>query len=223
MANIVEVRNREVFRVGRGCCCSVAQSCPTLCNPRDCSRPGSSVHHYLPEFAQTHVHCVGGAMQPSHPLSSPSPPAFNLSQHQGLSQWAGGAFSEHSDKMTEELWEDEGGAARWVLGFWAGCQSRWGAAMRESGCTGCGWWGRWGRPPQMGSFYLIYVKTAIFGGGLFWFTELDCAQRSHRVLYTWKSPTFRNYIKSLSLKRWATESADWEEMNVRDRPSCTFI
>ena len=53
----------------------------------DCSTPGFPVHHQLPEFTQTHVHRVGDAIQPSHPLSSPSPPAFNLSQHKGLSQW----------------------------------------------------------------------------------------------------------------------------------------
>ena len=53
---------------------SVAQSCPTLCNPMDCSMPGSLVYHQLPELAQTHVHRVGDAIQPSHPLSSPSPP-----------------------------------------------------------------------------------------------------------------------------------------------------
>ena len=58
---------------------SVAQSCPTLCDPMDCSRPGLPVHHQLPEFAQTHIHWVSDAIQPSHPLSSPSPPAFSLS------------------------------------------------------------------------------------------------------------------------------------------------
>ena len=63
---------------------SVAQSCLTLCYPMDCSTPGLPVHHQLPEFTQTHVHGVGDAIQPSHPLSSPSPPTFNLSQHQGL-------------------------------------------------------------------------------------------------------------------------------------------
>ena len=62
---------------------SVAQSCPTLCDSMDC-RTGFPVHHQLSEFAQTHVHWVGDAIQPSHPLSSPSPPTFNLSQHQGL-------------------------------------------------------------------------------------------------------------------------------------------
>ena len=69
------------------CCCSVAKSCLTLCDPMDYSTPGSPVRHYLPEFAQIHVHQVGGAIQPSHPLSSPSSPAFNLSQPQGLFQW----------------------------------------------------------------------------------------------------------------------------------------
>ena len=66
---------------------SVAQSCLTLCDLMDCSTPGFPVHHQLLEFAQTHVHQVGDAIQPSHPLSSPSPPAFNLSQHLGLFQW----------------------------------------------------------------------------------------------------------------------------------------
>ena len=66
--------------------CSVAQLCSPLCTPMDCSTPGFRVHHQLPELAQTHVHRVGDAIQPSNPLSSPSPPAFNLSQHQGLFQ-----------------------------------------------------------------------------------------------------------------------------------------
>ena len=65
---------------------SVTQSCLTLCNPLDCSAPGFPVHHQLLELAQTHVHRVSDAIQPSYPLSSPSPPAFNLSQHQGLFQ-----------------------------------------------------------------------------------------------------------------------------------------
>ena len=66
---------------------SVTQSCPTLCNPIDCSMPGLPVHHRLLEFAQTHIHWVGDVTQTSHPLSSPCPPAFNLSQHQGLFKW----------------------------------------------------------------------------------------------------------------------------------------
>ena len=71
-------KNNSVF--------SVAQSCPTLCDLMNHSTPGLSVHHQLPEFTQTHVHCVGDAIQPSHPLSSPSPPALKFSQHQGLFQ-----------------------------------------------------------------------------------------------------------------------------------------
>ena len=63
---------------------SVAQLCPTLCDPMNRSTPGLSVHHQLLEFTQTHVHRVDDAIQPSHPLSSSSPPALNLSQHQGL-------------------------------------------------------------------------------------------------------------------------------------------
>ena len=66
---------------------SVAQSCPTLCDPMNRSIPGLPVHHKLPEFTQTHLHWVGDAIQPCHPLSSPSPPAPNPSQHQSLFQW----------------------------------------------------------------------------------------------------------------------------------------
>ena len=65
---------------------SVTQLCPTLCDPMNHSMPGLPVHHQLPESTQTHVHRVCDAIQPSHPLSSPSPPALNLSQHQGLLQ-----------------------------------------------------------------------------------------------------------------------------------------
>ena len=68
---------------------SVTQSCPTLCNSMECRNPGFPVHHKLPELAQTHV---GDAIQPSHPLSSPSPPAFNLSQHQGLFKWVSSSY-----------------------------------------------------------------------------------------------------------------------------------
>ena len=71
---------------------SIAQSCPTLCNPMNCSMPDLPVHHQLPEFTQTHVHWVSDDIQPSYPLPSPSPPAFNLSQHQGLFQ---GVSSSH--------------------------------------------------------------------------------------------------------------------------------
>ena len=72
---------------------SVAQSCPTLCDPMNRSMPGLPVHHQLPEFTQTQVHRVSDAIQPSHPLSSPSPPAPNPSQHQSL------FFAESSLRM----------------------------------------------------------------------------------------------------------------------------
>ena len=75
---------------------SVVQSCPTLCNPMNRSTPGLPIHHQLPESTQTHAHRVGDAIQPSHPLSSPSPPALNPSQHQGLFQWVNSAWSGQS-------------------------------------------------------------------------------------------------------------------------------
>ena len=83
----VTTRNAEVlsFSVQFS---SVTQLCPTLCDPMNRSTPGLPVHHQLPEFTQTHVHRVGDAIQPSHPLSSPSPPDPNPSQSQGLFQWA---------------------------------------------------------------------------------------------------------------------------------------
>ena len=81
-------------------CSSVAKSCLTLCDPVDCSTPGFPVLHHLPEFAQTHVYWVHDAIQPSHPLSSPSPPAPSPSQHQGLFQWVG---SSHQMAKVLEL------------------------------------------------------------------------------------------------------------------------
>ena len=66
---------------------SVTDSCPTLCDPMNHSAPGLPVHHQLQEFTRTHVHWVGDAIQPSHPMLYPSPPAFNLSQQQGLFKW----------------------------------------------------------------------------------------------------------------------------------------
>ena len=74
-------------------CCSLTKSCPTLCDSMDCSMPGSPVPHYLLEPAQTHIHWVSDAIQPSHPLSSHSP-AISLSQHQGLFQWVGCSYED---------------------------------------------------------------------------------------------------------------------------------
>ena len=78
---------------------SIAQSCPTLCDPMNHSPPGLPVHHQLPESTQTHVHRVGDAIQPSHPLLSPSPPAPNPSQHQGLFQWVNWSLEKCKSKL----------------------------------------------------------------------------------------------------------------------------
>ena len=81
-------------------CCLVTKLCPAVCNPMDCSTPVFSVVQHLPEPAQTHVHWVDDVIQPSHPLSSPSPPAFTLSQHQDLFQWVD---SSHQTAKVLEL------------------------------------------------------------------------------------------------------------------------
>ena len=81
----VSTRLESAF-LGEHRCCSVTESCPTLCDPVDGSTPGFPVHHQLPEFTQTHVHRVSDAVQLSHPLSPPSPLVFRLSQHQGFFQ-----------------------------------------------------------------------------------------------------------------------------------------
>ena len=78
------------------CCCSVAQSWPTLCDSKDCGAPGFLILHHFPEHAQTHIHWVSDAIQPSHPLLSPSPLAPNLSQHQSLFQWVNSAWGGQS-------------------------------------------------------------------------------------------------------------------------------
>ena len=90
---------------------SVAQSCPTLCSPMNCSMPGFPVYYQLPELAQTHVHWVGHTIQSSHPLSSPFPPAFNLSQHQGLFQWV--SSSHQVAKVLEFLLQHQ--SFQWIF------------------------------------------------------------------------------------------------------------
>ena len=86
---------------------SVAQSCLTLCDPMNRSTPGLPVHHQLPEFTQTHIHWVSDAIQPSHPLSSPSPPAPNPSQHQSLFQWVNSSH-EVGTSISEVLDDADG-------------------------------------------------------------------------------------------------------------------
>ena len=90
---------------------AVAQSCPTLCDPMDCNTPGHPVHHQLPEFTQTHVHWVGDAIQSSHLLLAPSPPTFNLSQHQGLCKWV--SFSHQVAKVLEFQLQHQ--SFQWIL------------------------------------------------------------------------------------------------------------
>ena len=82
-----EMKSPSVNKRVQNAVSSFTQSCPTLCDPMNHSTSGLSVYHQLPEFTQTHVHRVGDAIQPSHPLCSPSPPALNPSQHQHLFQW----------------------------------------------------------------------------------------------------------------------------------------
>ena len=90
---------------------SVVQSCPTLCNPMECNTPGLPVHHQLPEFTQTHVHWVSDAIQPFHPLSSPSPSTFNFSQHQGLFKWV--SSSHQVARVLEfQLWHQ---SFQWIF------------------------------------------------------------------------------------------------------------
>ena len=103
LITLFAVKDGEALTLSSVQLSSVTQSCPTLCDPMDCSMPGLPVHHQRPEFTQTHVHRVGDVIQPSHPLSFPFPPAFNLSQHQGLFQWV--SSLHHVAKVLEfQLW-----------------------------------------------------------------------------------------------------------------------
>ena len=108
----IENRNMVAWcRGGVGGFSSVTQLCPTLCDPMNHSTPGLPVHHQLPESTQTHVHWVGDAIQQSHPLLSPSPPAFNLSHHQGLFKWV--SSSHHVPKY----WNLSFNIKTWLISF----------------------------------------------------------------------------------------------------------
>jgi len=93
------------------CCCSVTKSCPTLCDPVNCSTPSFPVLHYLPDFAQTHVHSVSDASQSSHPLSSASLPAIHLSQHQDLFHWV--SFSHQVAQVLELQLQHQ--SSQWIF------------------------------------------------------------------------------------------------------------
>ena len=98
-------------KILKDCCCSVTKSCSTLCDPMNSSTSGFLVLHYLLEFVQTHVCWVSDAIQPSHPLSSPSLPAFNLSHHQGLFQWV--SSSHQVTKVLEFQLQHQ--SFRWIF------------------------------------------------------------------------------------------------------------
>ena len=101
---------------------SVAQSCPTLWDPMNCSTSGLPVHHQLLEFTQTHVHWVSDAIQPSHPLSSPSPPVPNPSQHQSLFQWVNSSHEVYIYFMGNR-WGNSGNSVRlYFLGLQNHCR-----------------------------------------------------------------------------------------------------
>ena len=94
------------------CCCWVAPSCLALCDPMDCITLGLPVSHHLPKFAQVHFHCIGDAIQPSHPLTHSSPSALNLSQHQGFFQWV-----SYLHRMTKILeFQLQHRSFQWVFG-----------------------------------------------------------------------------------------------------------
>ena len=105
---------------------SVAQSCPTLCDPMNCSTPGLPVHHQLPEFTQTHVHRVSDTIQPSHPLSSPSPPDPNPSQHQSLFQWVNSSHDQSTgvSALASFLPKKSQGWSPWEWTCWISLQSK---------------------------------------------------------------------------------------------------
>ena len=100
---------------------SVIQVFPTLCDPMNCSTPDLPVHHHLPEFTQTHVHRVSDAIQPSHPLSSPSPPAPNLSQHQSLFQWDNSIWGGQSTGVSALASVLPRNTQDWSPLGWTGC------------------------------------------------------------------------------------------------------
>ena len=114
-------KNRVLYEFTSQSVSSVTQSCPALCDPMNHSTPGLPVHHQLPESIQTHVHCVGDAIQPSHPLLSSSPPALNLSQHQGLSTSAGRSIGVSASTLLPPMNTQD-----WSLGWtgWISLQSK---------------------------------------------------------------------------------------------------
>jgi len=151
---------------------SVAQSCSTSCNPMDCIPPGFPVHHQLLESTQTHVHWVNDAIQPSHPLSSPSPPTFNLPQHQGLFQWVS---SSHQVATVSELqlWHQ---SFQWrvVLSYSILCP--WGSPGKNTR-MGCHFPLQGIFPTQESNWGLLYCRQILhwlgYEGSLFYSTTMN--------------------------------------------------
>ena len=168
---------------------SVTQSCLTLCDPMNCSNPGLPVHHQLPELAQIHVHRVSDTIQTSHPLSSPSPPAFNFSQHQGLSQ--GVSFSHQVARILQ--FQSQCQSFQWIfitdfLQDWlvgSPCSPR---DSQESSPT-----------PQFKSinslaFSFLYGPTLTYIGLPWWL-------RQSSICLQWRRPGFDPWVRKIPWRR----------------------
>ena len=180
---------------------SVAQSCPTLCDPMNCSTPGLSVHHQLPESTQTRVHWVSNAIHPSHPLLSPSLPAFNLSQHQGLFKWV--RFLLRSTLLVSPFTFRASAPFRiWIL--------------LEGLLIPCHW--EWIRPSVLNPRLIVMLTAATTDHGLHTGQTLDVAPDLNpwsRSLWQWVW-TFRITVV-LSVQVWERGSEGLHRSDRSDR------
>ena len=156
---------------------SVTQSCPTHCNPIDCSTPGFPVHHQIPESTHNHVHWVNDAIQPSHHLSSVSPPALNLSQHQGLFKWV--SSLHHVAK---------------VLGVSASTSV---LPMNTQDWSPL-WWNAW-ISLQSWSLSRVFSNTTV-QRHQFFSTQLSLKSNSH--IHTWLLEKPKPWLDGLLLAKW---------------------
>ena len=164
-------------RISRSNFSSVTQSCPTICNLMDCNTPGLSVHHQLPELAQTHGHQVSDAIQLSYPLLSPSPPAFYLSQNQGLCQWV--SSSHQVAKVLELLLQHQ--PFQWIYSGLISFRIDWFDLLSVQG-------------PLKSLFQLHNSKASIFQHSAFFMVQL-----SHPYMTTGKTITLTIHMFALSL------------------------
>ena len=167
---------------------SVVQSFPTLCYLMDCSTPGLPVHHRIPELTQTHVHRVGDAIQPSHPLPSPSPPAFSLSQHQGLFKWVSSLL-------------------RWPKYWSFGSTSV--LPINIQDWFPLGWTG-WISLQSKG-LSRVFSNTTVQKHQFFGAQAFFIVQLSHPDMTTGKTITLTRQEKTLHMDvtRWSTQKSDW--------------